>query len=162
MAKDSPETPVKSGKQDRLKILLVGQHANSFSDTAQQLTAWGADCKLATSYVEACSLLSKNVFDVVMAEMNLGDGSARRLAPLLRGSRAALFCAYPIEDSCLWIPIVAQGVLLQRRVALSSGEFSRMLHDYLSDWSQIQSTFELRRRSTGQKEAKNHGEEGMA
>src|ERR1700741_1876981 len=86
------------------KVLLVGQYANSFLSTAHSLKLWGAHCQSAASCQAACNLLRKEAFDVVIAELNLADGSARRLTPLLRGSLGSLFCAYPVEDSCLWIP----------------------------------------------------------
>lgn len=68
----------------------------------------------------------------MIAEMNLMDGSARGLAPVLIGSRTSLFCECPIEDSCLWIPAVVRGVRYTG-VALRPHEFGRLLLQFLTD-----------------------------
>jgi len=89
--------------------VIVGQCASPHSSIAQRLARWGVQCLFAKSYTEARSLLQQRACDLILSDLQLADGSARRLAALLEGSPVSLFCSYPIEDSCLWIPVVARG-----------------------------------------------------
>lgn len=117
----------------RPKVLLVGESLNQHSYLAQRLTSWGGECRFATSYKQVCALLEQQTFEFVISRMNLVDGSALRLIPLLEGSPSSLFCFYPIEDSCLWIPLVEKGQICWGASALRPSEFGRVLRRALPD-----------------------------
>ena len=118
---------------DKPSAFLVGKCADPNSNLARRLSDWGAECHFAASYGEACSLLRQQTFDLILSEMQLADGSARRLVPLLEGSSASLYCSYPIEDSCLWIPVVDQGRECWGSAPMRPGEFGLLLRRTLAN-----------------------------
>ncbi len=120
-------------------VLLVGgtPSLSQYSYLAQRLTSWGAECRFATSYKEVCALLGQQTFELVMSGMRLVDGSALRMIPLLEGSPSSLFCFHPIQDSCLWIPIVERGQVCWGASALRPSEFGRLLRRALTEGSTV-------------------------
>ncbi len=117
----------------RPKILLVGESLNQHSHLADLLTNWGGECRFATSHKEACDLLGQQAFELVLSEMHPMDGSVLRMIPLLEGSPTSLFCFHPIEDSCLWMPVVERGQSCWGAPALRPGEFARVLRRALTE-----------------------------
>ena len=111
----------------RPNVLLVGESLNQYSYLAQRLTSWGGECRFAISHKDVCALVSQQTFELVISEMNLVDGSALRMIPLLEGSPTSLFCFHPIEDSCLWIPVVERGQICWGAGVLRPSEFGRIL-----------------------------------
>jgi hypothetical protein len=78
-------------------------------------------------------VVGQQSFELVISEMNLVDGSALRMSPLLEGSRSSLFCFHPVRDSCLWIPIVERGQICWGAPALRPNEFGRVLRRALTE-----------------------------
>ena len=117
----------------RPNVLLVGESLNQYSYLAQRLTSWGGECRFAISHKDVCALVGQQNFELVISQMNLVDGSALRMIPLLEGSPTSLFCFHPIEDSCLWIPIVERGQICWRAPALRPSEFGRVLRRALTE-----------------------------
>ena len=117
----------------RPNVLLVGKSLNQYSYLAQRLTSWGGECRFAISHKDVCALVSQQIFELVISEMNLVDGSALRMRPLLEGSPTSLFCFHPIEDSCLWIPVVERGQICLGAGALRPSEFGRILRRTLTE-----------------------------
>jgi PleD family two-component response regulator len=60
----------------RPAVLLAGGSANPYSELAQRLSCWGAQCNFANSWEEVCKLLDERSFDLVICEANLPGGSA--------------------------------------------------------------------------------------
>ena len=117
----------------RPNVLLVGESLNQYSYLAQRLTSWGGECRFASSYKKACAWLRQQTFELVISEIHPTDGSAFRMIPLLEGSSTSLFCFHPIEDSCLWIPIVERGQVCWSAGVLRPSEFGRILCRTLSE-----------------------------
>jgi len=117
----------------RPNVLLVGESLNQYSSLAQRLASWGGECRFATSYKEVCALLGQQTFELVISEMHSMEGSALRMIPLLKGSSTSLFCSYPIEDSCLWMPIVERGQSCWGAPALRPNEIARVLRRALTE-----------------------------
>ena len=117
----------------RSKILLVGKSLNQYSQLARRLASWGGECRFASSDKEGCGWLRQQTCELVISEMHPMDGSALRMIPLIEGSPSSLFCFLPIEDSCLWIPIVEKGQICLGAPALWPNEFRRVLWRVLSE-----------------------------
>jgi hypothetical protein len=117
----------------RTNVFLVGESLNQHSYLSRRLTSWGGECRFVTSDKQVCALLGQQTFELVISGMNLVDGSALRMIPLLEGSPSSLFCFHPIEDSCLWIPIVERGQICWRAPALRPSEFGRVLRRVLTE-----------------------------
>jgi hypothetical protein len=117
------------------KILLVGESLGPNSYFAQRLTNWGAECEFASSCQQACALVRQKTFEIVIGEMKLMDGLVRQIIPLLEGSRTSFFCSYPIEDSCLWVPVLERGQVCLGGSTLRPNEFGRALRQALTSKS---------------------------
>ena len=117
----------------RPNVLLVGESLNQYSHLAQRLTSWGGECRFAISHKDVCALVGQQTFELVISEMNLVDGSALGMIPLLEGSPTSLFCFHPIEDSCLWIPVVERGQICLGAGVLQPSEFGRILRRTLTE-----------------------------
>jgi hypothetical protein len=121
----------------RPNVLLVGESLNQYSYLAQRLTSWGGECRFAISHKHVCALVGQQSFEMVISEMNLVDGSALRMSPLLEGSRSSLFCFYPVRVSCLWIPIMERGQICWGAPALRPNEFGRVLRRALTEGCRV-------------------------
>jgi hypothetical protein len=117
----------------RPNVLLVGESLNQYSYLAQRLTSWGGECRFAISHKDVCALVGQQNFELVISQMNLVDGSALRMIPLLEGSPTSLFCFHPIEDSCLWMPVVEKGRICFGAGVLQPIEFGRILRRTLTE-----------------------------
>ena len=117
----------------RSNVLLVGKSLNPYSCLARRLTSWGGECRFASSYKEVCNWLRQQTFELVISEMHPMDGSALRITPLLEGSPTSLFCFLPVQDSCLWIPILERGQICLGAPALWPNEFGRVLWRVLNE-----------------------------
>ena len=116
-----------------VNVLLVGKSANEYSLLEQRLTNWGGKCWFAMSRQEARELLRRETIGLVVSEMNLVDGSALRLMPLVENSPTSLYSFHPTSNGCLWIPMVEKGKFCWGAPVLQPGEFARILHEALTE-----------------------------
>ena len=114
-------------------VLLVGKSANEYSLLEQRLTNWGGKCRFAISRQEARKLLIEEAIGLVISEMNLVDGSALRLMPLLENSPTSLYSFHPTSNGCLWIPMVEKGKICWGAPTLRPGEFALFLRRTLAE-----------------------------
>jgi len=73
MSDDRPIPPPISGKS--LRILVVEDHADTLRVLARLLDHFGHKISVADSTQSALQFLQSNVFDVILADINLPDGS---------------------------------------------------------------------------------------
>jgi len=69
----------------------------------------GCQCHFAMSCQEACSLISHTQFDLVLSQYQLPDRTAFPMLDWLAGSPATLFLSTPVENGCLWLPMLERG-----------------------------------------------------
>ena len=69
----------------------------------------GCQCHFAMSCQEACSLISDTQFDLVLSQYQLPDRTAFPMLDWLAGSPATLFLSTPVENGCLWLPMLERG-----------------------------------------------------
>ncbi len=74
-----------------IKVLLVGHTARSSSQLLQWLEKQGCQCHFASSYEDACILISQTAFELVISQFELPDRTAYPLLDRLVGSTATLF-----------------------------------------------------------------------
>jgi|SRR5579859_149800 len=113
----------------QLRVLMVGTSAKGASFLLQCLEKRGCECHMAISSAEAALLFSKRGFDLVLCTGWM-RGMNGLIATLI-GSRASLFCSHPVEDSCLWLPVVRDGEKCLGAPALRPGEFARAVYGIL-------------------------------
>jgi hypothetical protein len=110
------------------RILLVGEGLNRHSQLAQCLADWGVERQFASSGSQACALLKKQAFDLIISRLKLADGPASQMIPLLEGSPATLFCSQPVATDCWWLPIIERGIVCWGAPGLRAKEFGELLH----------------------------------
>jgi hypothetical protein len=110
---------------------VVGDSVKGSSGLSRRLAAWGAVCRFAGSYKEACRLLGQHTFDLVLSEVSLPDGSAFRLIPLLVGLPTSFFSFHAVENGWWWLPLVKFGKQCAGEPALRTSEFMRVIEELL-------------------------------
>ena len=91
------------------KVLLVGEISRSSTQLMNWLYKRGCQCHFAMSCQEACSLISHTQFDLVLSQYQLPDRTAFPMLDWLAGSPATLFLSTPVENGCLWLPMLERG-----------------------------------------------------
>jgi hypothetical protein len=110
-----------------IEVLLVGQSARSSFQLLQWLDNQGCQCSFASTYRDACTLISQTAFDLVISQLELPDRTAYPLLDWLRGSTATLFFSKTLENGCLWLPMLVRGRECAGANALRPEEFRDML-----------------------------------
>jgi DNA-binding NtrC family response regulator len=109
------------------KILLVGENPQGSSYLVSRLEGHGCECRFAASYQEACALLRKEGFDLVLSPIRLLSGSVFPLIDVLEGSGTTMFYSHAVEDSCWWLPALQKGQRCFGSPALRPSEFISQL-----------------------------------
>jgi hypothetical protein len=92
-----------------IMVLLVGEVPGSSLELLLWLYERGCRCHFATSYRDACSLISRTQFDLVLSQYRLPDRTAFPLLDCLIGSPATLFLSTVEESGGLWWPMLERG-----------------------------------------------------
>ena len=92
-----------------IMILLVGESAGRSSRLFQWLARRSCNCQFATSYRDACDLISRTAFDLVLSQYQLPDRTAFPLLEWLAGSHATLLFSARVEDGFLWLKMLERG-----------------------------------------------------
>ena len=90
-------------------VLLVGETGRGSLRLLNWLFLRGCRCHFAVSFREACSLISCRQFDLVLSQYQLPDRTAFPLLESLTGSPTTLFLSTPVENGCLWLPMLDRG-----------------------------------------------------
>lgn len=111
----------------KIKIMLVGENPQGSSYLVSRLEGQGCECRFATSYQEACTLLRQGRYDLVLSPIRLCSGSVFPLIDVLEGSGTTLFYSHAVEDSCWWLPALRKGQRCFGSPALRPSEFINAL-----------------------------------
>jgi hypothetical protein len=112
------------------RVLLIGKSERDFFQLRQHLTEQGCQCTFGSSYSEGVKLLDHQQFDLVLCS---GQPGIKALFPSVVGSVASMFCAHPIEDSCLWVPVVLNGAECLGAPPLGPSEFSEAIRQIVDE-----------------------------
>jgi hypothetical protein len=63
----------------------------------------------------------------VLSNTHLADGTGYRLLMTLARLPVSAFLCFPVEDSCIWLPIIDDGKECSGSPALRPAEFARAL-----------------------------------
>jgi CheY-like chemotaxis protein len=114
-----------------MTVLLVGETARSSQQLLEWLSKRGCRCQIATSYQEACTLLSRSEFNVVLSQYQLPDRTAFPLLDWLVGSSTTLFFSTAVETGSLWLPMLERGKRCVGAPLLRSKDFTEALQNVL-------------------------------
>jgi CheY-like chemotaxis protein len=90
-------------------VLLVGEGARNSLQLLQWLNHRGCSCEVAQSCQDACNLVSRTQFDLVLSQYQLPDRTAFPLLDGLAGSPATLFFSTRVENGSLWLKMLERG-----------------------------------------------------
>lgn len=110
-----------------IMVLLVGEVPRSSLQLLLWLYERGCRCHFATSYRDACSLISHTQFDLVLSQYQLPDRTALSLLDWLIESPATLFLSTVVERGCLWLPMLERGKRCVGAPVVRSNDFTRAL-----------------------------------
>lgn len=117
------------------QVLLLGIGVTSASTCVGWLRLRGCEFHFATSYREACELLRRCNFNLVLSEMRLADGSAYPLLARLMGTHSTLFFRVTVYQGCWWLPGLVRGQSCWGAPALRPREFAQVLDDIVEGMS---------------------------
>jgi hypothetical protein len=108
------------------QVLLVGSRMAGPS-FVHGLRRWGCQCTRTETLAEAIRALEKKPYALVLAQVDVEDGSGSALIGPVAEYGGDLFLCMAVEDSCLWLPAVRNGRNCWGAGALRPGEFKRQL-----------------------------------
>lgn len=111
-------------------ILMIGSTELDFGSVRRHLENQGCHCRFVATYSEGIELLGELHFDVILSS---GMPGIRNLVSSLFGLPVSVFCSHPIEDSCLWLPVLVKGKECFGAPALHPKEFSKKLDEILNE-----------------------------
>ena len=92
-----------------IMVLLVGESVRRSQQLVQWLERRGCNCRFAPSYRDACNVISRRQFDLVLSQYQLPDRTAFPLLEWLAGSRATLLFSARVENGFLWLKMLERG-----------------------------------------------------
>jgi hypothetical protein len=93
-----------------LRILVVGAPLNSTDAILARLTQNGWGSYGVDSLAEAKDVLRTIQFDVVLAAEHVPDGLGYDLTEEMISRKRSLLVRVNLSESCIWLPVVADGV----------------------------------------------------
>jgi len=108
------------------QVLLVGSRMAGPS-FVHGLKRWGCECTQTETLSEAVQALDQGSFPLVLAQVEVGNGSGSALIGPVMERGGDLFLCMAVQDSCLWLPAVRNGCNCWGAAALRPGEFKRHL-----------------------------------
>lgn len=114
-----------------VQVLLVGPTGRGSSQLLQWLGSCECECHFATTCKEACTLISRCAYDLVLSEYDLPDRGAYPLLEQLIGSTSTLFLSTITENGFLWVPALLRGRKWPGAHMLRPGELSEALSNVL-------------------------------
>jgi hypothetical protein len=104
-----------------MKVLLLGKDAKGLSSLVQFLETRGCHCLVAESAERCSALLDKYEFQLILTRDRMHQ--ANWMAPFLKRVNCRVFCYYPVENGCWWVPLAGNGDHFIRAPALCLSEF---------------------------------------
>ena len=114
-----------------VKVLFLGENAKGWAYLLQRLEQRGCHCWFADSAEEGLALLDTHEFHLVLS--TYGAHQASRMTAVLGRVNCSVFCCYPVEDGCWWVPLVSQGHKYLGAPALRASEFVSMLDQMIRE-----------------------------
>jgi CheY-like chemotaxis protein len=108
-------------------VLLVGETTRRSLQLLLWLDERGCRYRFATSYRDACNLISRTPFDLVLSQYQLPDRTVFPLLDRLKGSPATLFFSTRVEDGPLWLKMLERGKRCVGAPILRSSDLTQAL-----------------------------------
>jgi CheY-like chemotaxis protein len=110
-------------------VLLVGENFQSARTLTERLHRWKFRSHFATNVRAASEFVAVHPVDLVLSNTHLLDGTGYRLLMILARLPVSAFLCFPVEKSCLWLPVIDGGERCLGLPALRPLEFARALEE---------------------------------
>jgi hypothetical protein len=111
------------------KVLLIGETTGGHSPLSNRLRKLGCDCRFTIFSQQVWRLLANESFDLILGPIRWNGHTLYPLIERLDGSGTTLFYSQAVEDSCLWLPALRQGLNCFGSAALHPREFVTVLDE---------------------------------
>ena len=115
--------------QGTVRVLVIGETDNGSSYLRGQLESRGCLCWFARSTEESIALFGQHSFHLILSTIPVHQDNP--LLAELGDSNCTVFSSCPVEDGCLWVPLVRCGQRCSNAPALRSSEFIIELNQML-------------------------------
>jgi len=119
-------------EMQRPSALLVGPQFHGAPSVREWLHRRRCECFLVPTLGEARASIRQRRFDLVLCGSQLPDGAGSSLIEILQGLPVSLFISYPVEDDCIWLPAILDGVNCWGKEALKPKAFMPMIEEVIS------------------------------
>jgi len=116
-----------------ISVLLAGDDVGHCPKLLRWLESRSCLCQYACSYRNACQLILRTPFELVISQYQLPDRTAFPLLDLLGGSSATLFFSTRVESGSLWLPMLEHGERRIGKPLVRSSDLIEALDKVLSD-----------------------------
>jgi hypothetical protein len=117
--------------QEAINVLLLGEYAKGASCLLWHLERHGCQCWFAASAEKALELFHQYNFQLILSTHSVHQ--AAQMVSLLGRSKCSVFCAYPVEQGCWWLPLMNSGQKCLGAPALRPREFADVLDQKLKE-----------------------------
>jgi hypothetical protein len=114
-----------------VRVLLLGQRATGFSRIRRRLEQQGCRCWLAASPDVGLALCQQHDVHFILSASPVNQTNA--LVAHLCGAKCSAYCAYPVRDSCLWLPLLDRGRPCFGAPFLRPNELWAVLNDRIAE-----------------------------
>jgi len=115
--------------QKAVRVLLLGECTRGSSHLLWYLGQCGCHCWFAASAAEAVALFHQCKFHLILSTSPVHQ--ATQMMSLLGRSNCSVFCAYPVEQGCWWLPLMDGGQKCFGAPGLRPSEFADVLDQKL-------------------------------
>jgi hypothetical protein len=110
---------------ERARVLLLGERAMGASMIRRRLQQLGCSCWFSVSVEEGMALWDSHAFHLIICIG--GIRQALSMIAHMGRTNCNIYCSYPLENSCLWVPLMANGRECLGTPALRPSEFLEVL-----------------------------------
>jgi hypothetical protein len=114
-----------------IKVLLLGERAMGSSVIRRRLEQRGCQCWFAVSPEEGLELFQQHEFQLLLGTGPVNQANSL-IALLDDANHCSAYCAYPVEDSCVWVPLLDHGRKCLGAPVLRPSEFVTALDDLIT------------------------------
>jgi hypothetical protein len=104
-----------------VKVLVIGETRHGSSYLLGQLESRGCRCWFAHPNAGTLDLFALHSFHLILSTVPMHPQDP--LLDRVTDSNCTVYCSFPVEDSCWWIPLVYRGRNPQGKPALRPSEF---------------------------------------
>ena len=118
-------------------VLLVGRGFIESPAAIEWFLRRRRECRTASTLGEVRAIDKARIFDLILTDYHLPDGTGFALLDRFRGHPVSLFLSHRVENGSIWLPGILRGVRCWGDAALNPQAFVRLLIDIISGNTEV-------------------------